>query len=61
MTLYVEPEEATPLNNREMELAGREAEEETRILRELSSQVRAGGQVAQLLQSIPGRSGKRAV
>jgi dsDNA-specific endonuclease/ATPase MutS2 len=39
VTLYVEPEEAIALNNRETELAGREADEETRILNQLSGQV----------------------
>ncbi|GAQ84173.1 putative MutS homolog 2 [Klebsormidium nitens] len=45
VTVYVEPEEAIALNNREMELSGQEAEEETRILKQLSSQVahRAAG------------------
>jgi hypothetical protein len=39
VTLYVEPEEAIALNNRETELAGREADEEARILKQLSTQV----------------------
>lgn len=39
-TLYVEPAPAVKLNNAEMALAGREAEEEAAVLRALSSLVR---------------------